>query len=132
MVIKNRAATAAGSRIRFIPNRNRGDFFKLVLANGELHVIPIGMVDDVEGFFAFVADFAEAGIKRLAEIAFQVNEKTENIGARRLHTVMEKLLEEVSFDAGKIGLDKVRIDAAYVNEKLGEVAADEDLSRYVL
>ncbi len=77
-------------------------------------------------------EFANEGIRRMAEIAFQVNEKTENIGARRLHTVMEKLLEEVSFSAGKVGLDKVAVDAAYVNEKLGEVAADEDLSRYVL
>jgi ATP-dependent HslUV protease ATP-binding subunit HslU len=79
-----------------------------------------------------VIEFADDGIRRMAEIAFQVNEKTENIGARRLHTVMEKLLEEVSFTAGKVGLDKVSVDAAYVNEKLGEVAADEDLSRYVL
>ncbi len=77
-------------------------------------------------------EFANDGIRRMAEIAFLVNEKTENIGARRLHTVMEKLLEEVSFSAGKVGLDKVAVDAAYVNEKLGEVAADEDLSRYVL
>ena len=77
-------------------------------------------------------EFADDGIRRMAEIAFQVNEKTENIGARRLHTVMERLLEEVSFEAGKVGLDKVAVDAAYVNEKLGEVAADEDLSRYVL
>jgi ATP-dependent HslUV protease ATP-binding subunit HslU len=77
-------------------------------------------------------DFAADGIRRMAEIAYQVNEKTENIGARRLHTVMEKLLEEVSFEAGKIGLEHVAVDAAYVNEKLGEVAADEDLSRYVL
>ena len=77
-------------------------------------------------------EFADDGIRRMAEIAFQVNEKTENIGARRLHTVMEKLLEEVSFEAGKVGLDKVAVDAAYVNQKLGEVAADEDLSRYVL
>ncbi len=77
-------------------------------------------------------EFAEDGIRRLAEIAWQVNEKTENIGARRLHTVMEKLLEELSFDAGKAGLGKVAIDAAYVNARLGEVAADEDLSRYVL
>ena len=77
-------------------------------------------------------EFAEDGIKRLAEIAFQVNEKTENIGARRLHTVMEKLLEEISFDAGKAGQQKIAIDAAYVNQRLGELAADEDLSRYVL
>ena len=77
-------------------------------------------------------EFADDGIRRMAEIAYQVNEKTENIGARRLHTVMEKLLEEVSFAAGKIGLERVLVDTAYVNDKLGEVAADEDLSRYVL
>ncbi|HEX6733356.1 MAG TPA: ATP-dependent protease ATPase subunit HslU [Azonexus sp.] len=77
-------------------------------------------------------DFAADGIRRMAEIAFQVNEKTENIGARRLHTVMEKLLEDVSFEAGKVGLDQLRVDAAYVNARLGDVAADEDLSRYVL
>ncbi|HEY3431098.1 MAG TPA: ATP-dependent protease ATPase subunit HslU [Rhodocyclaceae bacterium] len=77
-------------------------------------------------------DFAEDGIKRLAEIAFQVNEKTENIGARRLHTVMEKLLEEVSFSAGKISGETVKVTAAYVDDRLGILAKDEDLSRYVL
>lgn len=77
-------------------------------------------------------EFAADGIRRMAEIAFQVNERTENIGARRLHTVMEKLLEEVSFEAGRAGLNVLAVDAAYVNEKLGEVAQDEDLSRYVL
>ncbi|MBS1158183.1 MAG: Heat shock protein HslU [Proteobacteria bacterium] len=79
-----------------------------------------------------VLEFAADGIRRLAEIAFQVNEKTENIGARRLHTVMEKLLEEISFEAGKAGQEKILIDAAAVNSRLGELAADEDLSRYVL
>jgi ATP-dependent HslUV protease ATP-binding subunit HslU len=77
-------------------------------------------------------EFAADGIRRLAEIAFQVNEKTENIGARRLYTVMEKLLEEVSFDAGKRTGEVVGIDAAYVNLRLGELAINEDLSRYVL
>jgi len=77
-------------------------------------------------------EFAADGITRLAEIAFQVNEKTENIGARRLYTVMEKLLEEVSFDAGKRGGEKLVIDGAYVDAKLGELAKNEDLSRYVL
>ena len=61
-----------------------------------------------------------------------MNEKTENIGARRLYTVMEKLLETVSFDAGSHGPLQVAIDAAYVNERLGKLAGDEDLSRYVL
>jgi ATP-dependent HslUV protease ATP-binding subunit HslU len=76
--------------------------------------------------------FAEDGVRRLAEIAYQVNERTENIGARRLHTVMEKLLEDISFEAGKAGRQKLVIDAAGVDERLGELAADEDLSRYVL
>ncbi|RIX48532.1 MAG: ATP-dependent protease ATPase subunit HslU [Rhodocyclales bacterium GT-UBC] len=76
--------------------------------------------------------FADDGIRRLAEIAYQVNEKTENIGARRLHTVMEKLLEEISYEAGKGGQEKIVIDAGAVNQRLGELAADEDLSRYVL
>ena len=77
-------------------------------------------------------DFTEDGIRRLAEIAFQVNEKTENIGARRLYTVMEKLLEEISFDAGRRGRQALPVDAAYVDGRLGELAKNEDLSRYVL
>ena len=77
-------------------------------------------------------DFTKEGIRRLAEIAFSVNEKTENIGARRLYTVMEKLLEEISFAAGTEANQIIRIDAAYVDEKLGALAVDEDLSRYVL
>jgi len=77
-------------------------------------------------------EFAPDGIKRMAEIAFSVNERTENIGARRLYTVIEKLLEEVSFSAGNHTGQKVTIDAAYVDRALGEVAQSEDLSRYVL
>ncbi|MBI1906490.1 MAG: ATP-dependent protease ATPase subunit HslU [Rhodocyclales bacterium] len=76
--------------------------------------------------------FTDEGIRRLAEIAFQVNEKTENIGARRLYTVMEKLLEEVSFDAGKPGFDQVLVDATYVDTRLDVLAQREDLARYVL
>jgi ATP-dependent HslUV protease ATP-binding subunit HslU len=77
-------------------------------------------------------EFADDGIRRLAEIAFSVNEKTENIGARRLYTVIEKLLEEVSFEAGNHTGKPVQIDAAYVDKALNDVADDEDLSRYVL
>ena len=77
-------------------------------------------------------EFAQDGIKRMAEIAFSVNERTENIGARRLYTVIEKLLEEVSFSAGNHTGQQVTIDAAYVDRALGEVAQSEDLSRYVL
>ncbi|MNE30295.1 ATP-dependent protease ATPase subunit HslU [compost metagenome] len=80
--------------------------------------------------------FAADGIRRLAEIAWQVNEKTENIGARRLHTLLERLLEEVSFSAGDLAAQHdekpIRIDADYVNGHLGELAQDEDLSRYIL
>ena len=77
-------------------------------------------------------DFKEDGITRLAEIAFSVNEKTENIGARRLYTVMEKLLEDMSFAAGENSGKTLAITAAYVDERLGLLANDEDLSRYVL
>ena len=77
-------------------------------------------------------DFNPEGIRRMAEIAFSVNEKTENIGARRLYTVIEKLLEEVSFAAGNHTATPLTIDAAYVNQALGEVAQSEDLSRYIL
>ncbi|KAF1012179.1 MAG: ATP-dependent protease ATPase subunit HslU [Burkholderia sp.] len=76
--------------------------------------------------------FAEDGIRCLAEIAFSVNEKTENIGARRLYTVIEKLLEDVSFAAGNHAGEAITIDAAYVDRVLGAVSKDEDLSRYVL
>ena len=77
-------------------------------------------------------EFRPEAIRRIAEIAFQVNEKTENIGARRLYTVLEKLLEEISFDAGTRGPGEVTIDAAYVDGRLAELAKDEDLARYVL
>jgi ATP-dependent HslUV protease ATP-binding subunit HslU len=76
--------------------------------------------------------FVDGGVRRIAEIAFSVNEKTENIGARRLHTVMERLLETVSFDAAENGGSSVEIDAAYVDKHLGALAKDEDLSRYIL
>lgn len=76
--------------------------------------------------------FSNEGIKRLAEIAFSVNNKTENIGARRLHTVMERLLEEISYDAPKHGGETIEIDAAYVDERLEELSQSEDLARYVL
>jgi ATP-dependent HslUV protease ATP-binding subunit HslU len=77
-------------------------------------------------------EFAESGVRRIAEVAYQVNENTENIGARRLHTVMERLLETVSFEASdKSGL-RLTIDAGYVDDHLAELSKDEDLSRYIL
>jgi ATP-dependent HslUV protease ATP-binding subunit HslU len=77
-------------------------------------------------------EFRADAIKRLAEIAWQVNEKTENIGARRLYTVMEKLLEDVSFEAGRSSGQTVVIDAAYVDGRLKDLSQSEDLARYVL
>ncbi len=76
--------------------------------------------------------FTNGGIQRLAEIAFQVNETTENIGARRLHTVLERLLEEISFDAPEKSGSKIEITPEFVEERLGELAQDQDLSQYIL
>ncbi|MEN8261140.1 MAG: ATP-dependent protease ATPase subunit HslU [Pseudomonadota bacterium] len=76
--------------------------------------------------------FTEDGIARIAEVSFQVNEKTENIGARRLHTVLERLLETVSYNAPDQQGVALEINAAYVDEELGSLAEDEDLSRYIL
>jgi ATP-dependent HslUV protease ATP-binding subunit HslU len=76
--------------------------------------------------------FTEDGIQRIAEIAWRVNESTENIGARRLHTVVERLLEGISFTASESPGTSVVVDGAYVQDNLSELAADEDLSRFIL
>ncbi len=102
-------------RILTEPNYSLTEQYKALLATENVAVV-----------------FAAEGVKRLAEVAFQVNERTENIGARRLHTVMERLLEEVAFDASERAGSMLTIDAAYVEAKLGKLAADEDLSRYIL
>ena len=77
-------------------------------------------------------EFATDGVARLAQVAWEVNERTENIGARRLHTVLERLLENVSFEASDRNGEGLRVDAAYVDEHLANLAGDEDLSRYIL
>lgn len=77
-------------------------------------------------------EFTPEGVNRLATIAFEVNERTENIGARRLSTVMERLLDEVSFDATRLEGQSIRIDAAYVDQRLAALSHDEDLSRFIL
>ncbi|MFK7731073.1 MAG: ATP-dependent protease ATPase subunit HslU [Pseudomonadales bacterium] len=77
-------------------------------------------------------EFTDDGIQKVAEIAWEVNERTENIGARRLHTVLERLLESASFDAADKGDSTLNIDSAYVEEQVGELAQDEDLSRFIL
>jgi ATP-dependent HslUV protease ATP-binding subunit HslU len=77
-------------------------------------------------------EFAESGVRRIAEVAWRVNERTENIGARRLHTVLERLLETLSFEAADRDGNAVTIDADYVDRHLGELVKDEDLTRYIL
>jgi ATP-dependent HslUV protease ATP-binding subunit HslU len=77
-------------------------------------------------------EFSADAIERIADVATMVNERTENIGARRLHTVMEKLLDHVSFDAPEMAQKSLTIDAAYVDRMVSEIAKNEDLSRYIL
>ena len=77
-------------------------------------------------------EFTTEAVKKIAEAAFRVNEKTENIGARRLHTVMERLMDKISFNASEMDGQTVSIDAVYVSEALGDVIENEDLSRFIL
>jgi len=76
--------------------------------------------------------FSKNSLAEIAKIAYTVNEQTENIGARRLHTIMEKLLEDISFDASELSGKSFAIDEEYVRQKLGEIVKNEDLSRYIL
>ena len=113
-------ALSAGDfeRILTEPNASLTDQYKALLGTEDLAI-----------------SFSEDGIQKIAEIAWQVNETTENIGARRLHTVMERLLEDISYSASDLALskkDSLVIDRAFVEEQLSELAKDEDLSRYIL
>jgi ATP-dependent HslUV protease ATP-binding subunit HslU len=105
------------------------DFERILVGTDASQVKQYAALLGTEGM---TLDFRPEAIRRQAEIPFQVNEKTENIGARRLSTVLEKLLEEISFDAGKRGPGTVTIDAAYVDARLAELAKNEDLARFVL
>jgi ATP-dependent HslUV protease ATP-binding subunit HslU len=112
-------ALSAGDFERILqePDASLTEQYQALLATDGLHV-----------------EFTEDGIGRIAEIAWQVNESTENIGARRLHTVMERLLEDASFNATDSSLQKstLTIDANYVDDQLAELSRDEDLSRFIL
>jgi ATP-dependent HslUV protease ATP-binding subunit HslU len=77
-------------------------------------------------------EFTREALDEIARFAFRVNENTENIGARRLHTIMERVLDEVSFDAPDMQNKEVRVDAAYVQKMLADIVKDQDLSRYIL
>jgi ATP-dependent HslUV protease ATP-binding subunit HslU len=105
------------------------DFERILVATDASQVKQYQALIGTEGV---TLEFRPEAIRRIAELAFQVNERTENIGARRLYTVLEKLLEEVSFDAGKRGSGTVTVDAAYVDARLADLARNEDLARFVL
>ncbi len=102
-------------RILTEPNASLTEQYKALMATEEVTV-----------------EFSTDGIRRIAEAAWQVNERTENIGARRLHTVMERLMEDISYDASDNPGQTITIDADYVNRYLGELVEDEDLSRFIL
>ncbi|MFV8572328.1 ATP-dependent protease ATPase subunit HslU [Marinobacter sp. SBS5] len=106
------------------------DDFKRILTEPDASLVQ--QYEALMGTEGVKLNFAEDAIARIAEIACKVNETTENIGARRLHTVLERLLESLSFEAGDEVTDGFEITAAYVDEKLGELAEDEDLSRFIL
>ncbi|WP_323754315.1 ATP-dependent protease ATPase subunit HslU [Marinobacter sp.] len=106
------------------------DDFKRILTEPDASLVQ--QYEALMGTEGVKLNFAEDAIARIAEIACKVNETTENIGARRLHTVLERLLESLSFEAGDQVTDGFEVTAAYVNEKLGELAEDEDLSRFIL
>src|SRR5688572_20780762 len=105
------------------------DFVRILTETDASLTTQYGALMNTEGV---KVNFAESGVRRVAEIAFHVNERTENIGARRLHTVMERLLETVSYDATEQGGSTITVDAKYVDDHLGNLVKDEDLSRYIL
>ena len=108
---------------------NAGDFERILTEPDAALTVQYKALMNTEGLSI---DFTEDGVKQIAKSAFDVNETTENIGARRLHTVMERLLEEISYSAPDKSGESVTIDAEYVNKRLSELVNDEDLSRYIL
>ena len=106
------------------------DDFKAILTQTDASLVR--QYQALLGTEGVTLEFSEDGVARLAQIACDVNESTENIGARRLSTVMERLLDEVSFEATRLEGQRVHIDAAYVDARLADVSRDEDLSRYIL
>lgn len=105
------------------------DFVQILTATDASLTLQYSALMATEGV---TVEFTPDGVHRIAEVAFQVNERTENIGARRLHTVMEKLVELISYEASDKSGETVSIDKAYVDERIGDLVEDEDLSRYIL
>lgn len=105
------------------------DFVQILTATDASLTLQYSALMATEGV---TVEFTPDGVHRIAEVAFQVNERTENIGARRLHTVMEKLVELISYEASDKSGETVSLDKAYVDERIGDLVEDEDLSRYIL
>ena len=99
---------------------------------GWTNPIKIGVVAPMSGVFAIYGQRIKDGIEALAEIAFEVNRTAQNIGARRLHTILERVAEEVSFDGPDLKNKQVKVDAAYVRGRLADVLEKEDLSKFIL
>jgi ATP-dependent HslUV protease ATP-binding subunit HslU len=108
---------------------SKGDFLKILTEPANSLTKQYQALLQTEGV---ILDYTTDGLKEIAEMAALVNEATENIGARRLHTVMEKVLDEISFDAPDRSGMKLTIDAGYVRDKLADLVKDQDLSRYIL
>ena len=108
---------------------NSGDFVRILTEPDACLTEQYQALMKTEGMHL---EFSDDGVRRIAEVAAQVNERTENIGARRLHTILERLLEIVSFEAADRSGDRLTVDAAYVDSQLGELVQDEDLARYIL
>jgi ATP-dependent HslUV protease ATP-binding subunit HslU len=108
---------------------DKGDFIRILTEPENALIKQYKALMATEGL---QVDFSKDAIEEIAEIAEKVNETTENIGARRLHTVMEKVMEEISFSASDLKKKKIRIDKKYVQEQLKDIVKDEDLSRFIL
>jgi ATP-dependent HslUV protease ATP-binding subunit HslU len=106
-----------------------GDFFRILTEPKNALIKQYIALMDTEGIHL---KFTDEAISEIAAVATQVNEDTENIGARRLHTIMERVLEEISFEGPDLKKKTVTIDPAYVKKRLSDIARDQDLSRYIL
>ena len=105
------------------------DFYKVLIEPDNALIKQYIALLETEGI---EIEFSDEAIRRIAEVAFEVNQNTDNIGARRLHTIMEKLLEDLSFEAPEISMGKITITPQYVDDKLGAISKNKDLSEYIL
>ncbi|MDP4105867.1 MAG: HslU--HslV peptidase ATPase subunit [Bacillota bacterium] len=108
---------------------NVDDFFRILIEPDNALIKQYNALLETEGI---EIEFSDDAIRRIAEVAFEVNQNTDNIGARRLHTILEKLLEDLSFEAPDISMEKVTITPQYVDEKLGAISKNKDLSQFIL